>query len=133
MLQVHKDFSELPFSIDISSLIEVSEDMPITHIKLYSLDAQREVLKPFLADILRPRIDKTITIEPTLATEFEGEHLIVDVWGCSKPSAPDLFDWSNLELKKHTFTAVNLTLYNCSPQVISPTFASPYVIEIQKN
>ena len=84
--------------------------------KLYSLDGQKKELKPFLADILRPGIDKTITIEPTLATEFEGEHLIVDVWGCSKPSAPDLFDWSNLELKKHTFTAVNLTLFNCSTQ-----------------
>ena len=107
--------------------------MGLSHIKLYSVDENglKITLSQELEAILSPLIAETVTIGSSGLTEMERILVIADVWGCSNSAETDTYATDNLDLKKYSFTALSLTLYNCSTQVITGT--SVHLIEIQKN
>ena len=107
--------------------------MGLSHIKLYSVDESglKIPLAQELEAILSPLITETVTIGTSGLTEMERTLVIADVWGCSNSAVTDTYAADNLDLKKYSFTALNLTLYNCSTQEITGT--SVHLIEIQKN
>lgn len=46
VLWVLKDFSEIPFEVDISSFIDVVDSMALSHMRLYSYDPETDTILP---------------------------------------------------------------------------------------
>lgn len=113
IVTVLKDFSELPYTFDVSSLIMLQASMPLAYVKLFSHPFSE--LNSDLATILTPNADMTVTIGTAGLVEIEAVQVEVAYWSCANPPAvADKYSRDNLDLRKISVNSMNLTLYDCS-------------------
>ena len=134
MLKVWKDFSQLPYTVDLSSFVIPLGGMGLTYTKVFSNDGiQRIPLVPQLQSVISSSLSPTsatINHNPYMV-EVEGHLVQVTFYGCSTPAVTDTYSPTNLDLKEFSTVEFNLTLYDCFYQQID---AIPeLVFRLQKN
>jgi hypothetical protein len=91
--------SELPEDFSFSSFIDLASGMSLSHIKFFKrLENNKVGLTTSLSSILSGSIaTELVTLDTTSFEELEGQEIVVDLWGCSTPSAGS-FATNNLDL-----------------------------------
>ena len=103
-VQVFKEKAELPYSVDLASLLATNNLMELSHM----------TISPGNVDLFELSLAKTVGILEAGFIGMTNSIFTVDAWGCAAPGPVDTYLSSNLDLVHYGVAALDLTLYDCS-------------------